>query len=63
MKHPETASLQDSLADAYAAAGDKDGARRATELGLDLAARDSSLTKEQREALAKAAADRLKQLQ
>jgi hypothetical protein len=61
-KHPEMASLQDSLADAYVAAGDKDAARKATQLALDLAARDASLTKEQREALAKAGADRLKQL-
>ena len=61
-KHPEMASLQDSLADAYAAAGDKDGARKATQLALDLAARDNSLSKEQRESLAKAAADRLREL-
>jgi len=61
-KHPEMAGLQDSLADAYVAAGDKEGARKATQLALDLAARDGSLTPEQREALTKAAADRLKQL-
>jgi len=62
-RHPEMASLQDSLADAYAAAGDKESARRATKLTLELADRDSSLTPEQRDALGKAAADRLKQLQ
>jgi hypothetical protein len=61
-KHPEMANLQDSLADAYVAAGDKDAARKATQLALDLAARDSSLSKEQRDALAKAAAERMKQL-
>jgi hypothetical protein len=62
-RHPEMANLQDSLADAYAAAGDKESARSATNLALGLAARDSSLTPEQRDALRKAAADRLKQLQ
>jgi hypothetical protein len=61
-KHPEMANLQDSLADAYLAAGDKEAARRATQLALDLAARDSSLTKEQRETLEKAGADRMKDL-
>jgi hypothetical protein len=61
-KHPAMANLQDSLADAYLAAGDKEGARRATQLALDLASRDNSLNKEQREALTKAAAGRLKQL-
>jgi hypothetical protein len=58
-KHPERAILQDSLADAYVAAGDKDGARNATKQALDLAARDTSLTPEQRESLAKTAAARL----
>src|SRR5580704_9212144 len=62
-KHPEMAGLQDSLADAYAAAGDKESARRATKVALELAGRDSSLTPEQRDALRKSAADRLKQLQ
>jgi hypothetical protein len=62
-KHPEMAGLQDSLADAYVAVGDKEAARGATKLSLELAARDSSLTPEQRDALTKAAADRLKQLQ
>ena len=61
-KHPEMANLQDSLADAYVAAGDKDAARKATKLALDLAPRDTSLTPEQRESLSKAGADRLKQL-
>src|SRR5580698_5997272 len=46
-RHPEMASLQDSLADAYAAAGDKDAARNATKRALDLAAHDSSLTPDQ----------------
>jgi Cytochrome P460 len=62
-KHPEMAGLQDSLADAYAAAGDKESARSATRLSLELAGRDSSLSPEQRDALRKSAADRLKQLQ
>ena len=62
-KHPEMAGLQDSLADAYVAAGDKEAAREATKLALELADRDFSLTPEQRDALRKAAADRLKQLQ
>ncbi len=61
-KHPQMAGLQDSLAEAYVATGDKDAARNATKLELDLAIRDSSLTSEQREAMAKAAAARFKQL-
>jgi hypothetical protein len=61
-KHPEMANLQDSLADAYVAAGEKDAARTATKLALDLAARDTSLSKEQRDVLSKAGADRLREL-
>jgi hypothetical protein len=61
-KHPEMAGLQDSLADAYAAVGDREAARNATKRALELAARDSTMTPEQRAALEKAAAERLKQL-
>jgi Cytochrome P460 len=61
-KHPQMASLQDSLAEAFLAAGDKAAARSATALELDLAAHDSSLTTEQRATLASQAAARLKQL-
>jgi hypothetical protein len=61
-KHPESANLQDSLADAYLAAGDKDGARSATKRSLELAQGDPSLTPAQKENLAKLAESRLKKL-
>jgi hypothetical protein len=62
-KHPQMAGPQDSLAEAYLAAGDKTAARSATTLELDLAPHDASLTPEQRSTLASKAAARLKQLQ
>jgi hypothetical protein len=62
-KHPQSAGLQDSLANAYVAAGDKEAARTATNLALKLVAADTSLTPDQREKLNQTAAARLKALQ
>jgi hypothetical protein len=62
-RHPERAALQDSLADASLAAGDKVAARNATTRAVELAAKDSSLTAEQRDAITKSAAARLKKLE
>ena len=62
-KHPQSANLQDSLADAYVAAGDKNAARTATNRALELSAADSTLTPDQRERLSKAAKVRLDKLQ
>ncbi len=56
-KHPQSAGLQDDLADAYLAAGDKEAARAATKRALELA------TPEEREKLNQAASARLKKLQ
>jgi hypothetical protein len=49
--------LQDDLADAYVATGDKEAARAATKRALDLA------TPNEREKLSQAASARLKKLQ
>jgi hypothetical protein len=49
LKHPQSAGLQDDLADAYLAAGDKEAARAATKRALELA------TPEEREKLKVAA--------
>jgi hypothetical protein len=55
-KHPQSASLQNNLADAYLAAGEKDSARAATKQALELA------TPDERERLTKAATARLGKL-
>jgi hypothetical protein len=56
-KHPQSAALQDDLADVYLAAGDKEAARVATKRALELA------TTDEREKLSEAASARLKKLQ
>jgi hypothetical protein len=61
-KHPESANLQDSLAEAYVANGDKEGGRAATKRELELAASDASLSPEQRARLTSSGEKRLKQL-
>jgi hypothetical protein len=56
-KHPQSASLQDDLADVYLATGDKEAARAATKRALELA------TPDEREKLNQASSARLKKLQ
>ena len=56
-KHPQSAGLQDDLADAYLVAGDKEAARAATKRALELA------TPDEREKLNQAASARLQKLQ
>ena len=56
-KHPQSAALQNDLADVYLAAGDKEAARAATKRALDLA------TPDEREKLSQAASARLQKLQ
>jgi Cytochrome P460/Tetratricopeptide repeat len=56
-KHPQSAGLQNDLADAYLATGDKEAARAATKRALELA------TPDEREKLNQAASARLQKLQ
>jgi hypothetical protein len=62
-RYERSANLQDTLADAYLAEGNKSSARNATERSLALAKDDTSLSDERRQRLNKAAEDRLKLLQ
>ena len=61
-RYPQSASLQDSLADAYEKAGNVVAARAATERSQKLIPADSSLPADRRERLAKSAEERLKRL-
>ena len=56
-KHPQSAALQDDLADVYLATGDKEAARAATKRALELA------TPDERQKLSEAASARLRKLQ
>lgn len=62
-RHPQSANAQDSLAEAYATAGNKDAARAATRHALELADLDPGLPRERKEQLKQAARDRLARLQ
>ena len=61
-QYPKSINLQDSLADAYLAAGNKTAARATTERELKMAEADSTLDPALRNAYADAAAKRLKSL-
>jgi hypothetical protein len=62
VRYPQSSNAQDSLADAYLAAGNKDASRRATDKALQLAASDPSLSAEARARLAQSAKNRLERL-
>ncbi len=59
-QYPKSVNLQDSLADAYMAAGDKARATTATEKALKMAEADTALDPARRKAVGEAAAKRLK---
>ena len=62
-QYPKSVNLQDSLADAYVAAGNKAAARAATERELKMAEADPTLDTATRKAIAAAASKRLKSLE
>lgn len=61
-QYPKSLNLQDSLADAYVAAGNKGAARSATERSLKMAEADPTLDPALRKAIGDAASKRLKAL-
>jgi Flp pilus assembly protein TadD len=60
--HPDSANAQDSLADAYIAAGQKEPAREALRQALKLIASNSSLSAANKESLSKVEQEKLDQL-
>lgn len=60
--YPNSANAQDSLADAYIAAGQKDLARQALQKALKLLPADSSLSEESKKSMAKIEQTKLEQL-
>jgi hypothetical protein len=58
-RNPKSANAYDSLADAYAAVGDKTKAKQATDKAVELAEADPNITADQRKALQDAASKRL----
>ena len=61
-RYPRSANAQDSLADAYLAAGNKDASRRATGKALELLDHDTSLSPDARAQITRSAQDRLTKL-
>jgi hypothetical protein len=62
-RYPKSANAQDSLAQAYIAAGNKDGARRASEKTLALLEGEALLSPEVKAKLTQSARDRIARLQ
>jgi hypothetical protein len=61
-RYPQSAAVQDTLADAYLAADDKEAARRATGKALELLDHDSSLSPDGKAQLVQSAKERLQRL-